>query len=65
LVGVAGRALQLNRHLQANTEQKREALSTFFIGRELLRRLHDDLPSAALDLALLTLRNQIFLASPT
>jgi hypothetical protein len=48
LVGLA--ALQLNRHLQVNTERRRDVLSNFFIGRELLRRL-DDLPRPVIDLA--------------
>ena len=43
LVGLAGRALQLNRRLQANTERGREVLSTFFIGRQLMRSLGDAL----------------------
>ena len=43
LVGLAGRATQRHRELQANTERRREVLSTFFIGRQLLRRV-DDLP---------------------
>jgi hypothetical protein len=59
LVGLAGRAMQLHRHLQANTERKREVLSTFFIGRQLLYRLDEELPPPILVLALLTLRNQI------
>jgi len=63
LVGLAARALQLNRHLQANTERRRDVLSTFFIGRELLRRL-DDLPRPVIDLALLTLRHHISSATP-
>lgn len=63
LVGLAGRAMQRHRELQANTERRREVLSTFFIGRQLLRRL-DDLPDPALLLALLALRNQIVAALP-
>jgi hypothetical protein len=63
LVGLAARALHLNRHLQANTERRRDVLSTFFIGRELLRRL-DDLPRQVIDLALLTLRRHISRATP-
>jgi len=63
LVGLAARALQLNRHLQANTERRRDVLSTFFIGRELLRRL-DDLPKPVIDLALLTLRHHMSSAMP-
>jgi hypothetical protein len=63
LVGLAARALQLHRHLLANTECRREVLSTFFIGRELLKRL-DDLPRPDIDLALLTLRHHISAALP-
>lgn len=63
LVGLAARALQLNRHLQANTERKRDVLSTFFIGRELLKRL-DDLPTPIINLALLSLRHHISMALP-
>jgi hypothetical protein len=59
LVGLAARALQLHRHLQANTEQRREVLSTFFIGRELLRRPIADLRPPSIDRALTTLRAQI------
>jgi hypothetical protein len=54
------RALQLNRHLQANTERRRDVLS---IGRELLKRL-DDLPRPVIDLALFTLRHHISKAMP-
>jgi hypothetical protein len=60
---MAARALQLNGTLQANTERRREVLSTFFIGRELLKRL-DDLPRPIIDLALLTLRHHISGALP-
>lgn len=63
LVGLAARALQLNGHLQANTERRGDVLSTFFIGRELLKRL-DDLPEPVIDLALLTLRSHISKAVP-
>ena len=64
LVGLAGRAMQWNRRLQANTERKREVLSTFFIGRQLLLRADQDLPSPVIALALLTLRNHISHALP-
>ena len=63
LVGLAGRALQLDRHLQANTERRRDVLSTFFIGRELLKRL-DDLPMPIIDLALFALRDHMSRAMP-
>jgi hypothetical protein len=63
IVGLAARALQLNRHLQANTERRRDVLSTFFIGREVLKR-RAALPTPILDLALFTLRNHISMATP-
>jgi len=63
LVGLAGRAMQWHRHLQANTERRREVLSTFFIGRQLVERLVD-LPASLLDFALFTLRRLIFEALP-
>jgi hypothetical protein len=59
LVGLVGRELQLNRRLQANTERGREVLSTFFIGRQLMRGLGDTLSPALIARALLTLRHQI------
>lgn len=65
LAGLAARALQLNRHLQASTStaRKRDVLSTFFIGRELLERL-DHLPAPVINLALLSLRHDISKAMP-
>jgi hypothetical protein len=59
LVGYAARALQLHRHLQANTERRRDVLSVFFVGRELLRRPGDHVPSASIRRALTTIRSQI------
>jgi len=59
LVGLAGRALGRHRHLQANTERRREVLSTFFIGRQLLHRLDEELPAPSLAVALLMLRQRI------
>jgi hypothetical protein len=54
LVGLAGRARNLARSLQANTIRHRAVLSTPFIGRVLiLRRLADQ---AAIEHALLELR---------
>jgi hypothetical protein len=38
LVGLAGRTMRRNWRLQANTTRKRQVLSTFFIGRQLLVR---------------------------
>ena len=64
LVGLAGRAMQWHRHLQANTERRREVLSTFFIGRQLLLRPDQELPSPIIALALLTLANHISHALP-
>ena len=60
LVGLAARSLNLHRRLQANTERRRPVLSVFFVGRELLRRQTDDLPSSALRRAVTTLRSQIY-----
>lgn len=65
LVGLAGRALQLNRHLQANTERSRDVLSTFFIGCQLLLRCDVTLPPPLIKRALLTLRDQIFALQPS
>lgn len=64
LVGLAARSLQLHRHLQANTERRREVLSTFFIGRELLRRPAHDLRPPLIVRALTMLRRQILEAIP-
>jgi Transposase DDE domain len=64
LVGLAGRALKLSRHLQANTVHTREVLSTFFIGRQLIDRLDDDLPPPLIALALRALRCQIAAPGP-
>jgi hypothetical protein len=60
LVGLAGRALAWNRSLQANTERRRQDLSTFFIGRQLLARSALELLLSLL--ALVTLQRS--LASP-
>lgn len=38
LVGLAGRELNLDRHLQANTERRRNVLSVPFVGRQLFLR---------------------------
>lgn len=59
LVGLAARGLQAHRHLQANTERRREVLSAFFIGRELLRQGCTFLNRRHLAQALLTLRSHI------
>ena len=63
LVGITARSLQLHRHLQANTERRREVLSTFFIGRELTRHQDCALPlslGSSLLHALHTLRLLVF-----
>lgn len=58
LVGLVGRNEGWNRHLQANTERKKEVLSTFFIGRQLLQRqVH--LTSSMMVRALFELRRRI------
>lgn len=59
LVGLAGRALQWHRSLQANTERSREVLSTFFIGRQLLRQPHREFPPSVIHRAIATLQDQI------
>ena len=64
LVGLAARSIQAHRHLQANTERSREVLSSFFIGRELLRQGCSFLGPRHLTQALLTLRSHISLAIP-
>jgi hypothetical protein len=63
LVGLAGRARNLARQLQANTVRHRLVLSTPFIGRLLLARRIADFPSAALDQSLAQLRCLVSLAS--
>ncbi|MBE7478988.1 MAG: transposase [Polyangiaceae bacterium] len=57
LVGLGARAMDWTRHLQANTVRKREVLSTFFIGRQLLARPASLLPP--LLAALITLRRHL------
>jgi hypothetical protein len=63
LVGLAGRARNLARHLQANTVSDRLVLSTPFVGRLLLLRRIADFPSSALDQSLAQLRGLVSLAS--
>lgn len=58
LAGLAGRAMDWARHFQANTERKRQVLSTFFIGRQLLAR-PTPLLAQALPGALSTLRSHL------
>lgn len=57
LVGLGARAMDWTRHLQANTVRKREVLSTFFIGRQLLACPPSLLPP--LLPALITLRRHL------
>ncbi|HEY9153558.1 MAG TPA: IS4 family transposase [Opitutaceae bacterium] len=64
LVGIAGRTLQWNWQLQANTVRKRNVLSTFFIGRQLLARSALDIPLPIFDLAFAALRQSLALAVP-
>jgi hypothetical protein len=59
LVGLAGRAQNLARQLQANTVSHRLVLSTPFVGRLLLLRRLADFPSSVLDRALAQLRTLI------
>jgi hypothetical protein len=40
LVGLAARARRWTRHFQANTERRREVLSTFFLGQQVWRSTH-------------------------
>ena len=62
LVGLAGRARNIARNLQANTIRHRNVLSTPFIGRLLLLRRLADFKRAALDASLAQLRTLIFQA---
>ena len=64
LVGIAGRTLQWNWQLQANTERKRQVLSTFFIGRQLLARSGLDIPPPIFALAFAALQRDLALAIP-
>jgi hypothetical protein len=59
LVGLAGRIANRAKSLQANTESKREVLSTFFIGRQLLARPEIELNPALFPLALRALRRDL------
>jgi hypothetical protein len=64
LVGLAGRAGNLARHLQANTEHTRRVLSTPFVGRLLLLRGLAVFPRSRLDEMLLELRALVAQALP-
>ena len=59
LVGLAGRARNLERRLQANTVNHRFVLSTPFVGRLLLVRRLADFPPTALEHSLAQLRGLI------
>ena len=63
LVGLAGRARNLARHLQANTVRRRLVLSTPFVGRLLLVRRIADFPPSVLNQSLAQLRDLVALAS--
>ena len=64
LVGLAGRAMRWHHHLRANTERRREVLSTFFIGRQLIGHRDHDLTPSLLAFALFTLRRLVLQALP-
>jgi len=64
IVGLAARALNLARHLQANTETSRPVLSTPFIGRQLILRREAHFPVSLLNRMLLELRRLFSLALP-
>jgi hypothetical protein len=63
LVGIAGRMLQWNWQLQANTVRKRNVLSSFFIGRQLLLRAALDIPPPILRLTFAALRRDLAIAT--
>ena len=63
LVGLAGRAMQWNWQLQANTTRKRQVLSTFFIGRQLLARPSLVIPPTILELAFVALQKALNIAA--
>jgi hypothetical protein len=65
LVGLAGRARNLARHLQANTITERAVLSTPFIGRLLLQRNLALFPAGAIDESLAQLRALVSNAMPS
>lgn len=65
LVGLAGRARNLARHLQANTVRDRLVLSTPFVGRLLLVRRLAEFPTSALEQSLAQLRALVSQPIPT
>ncbi len=58
LLGLAGRALELHRRLQANTIRTRPVLSVFFIGRQLVGCTEQLVPRAAIADAFRALRER-------
>jgi hypothetical protein len=64
LAGLAGRKMRWNWRLQANTERKRNVLSTFFIGRQLLARPEFELSLEVQRLAITDLQRAIASAAP-
>lgn len=63
LIGLAGRAAQWTKRLQANTERKREVLSTFFIGRQLMARSDFQITRHTFNLAIAALQRDVELHS--
>jgi hypothetical protein len=53
----------LNWQLQANTTRKRQVLSTFFIGRQLLARPALEIPPPILELAFAALQRDLIAAA--
>jgi hypothetical protein len=62
LVGLAGRTAQWNWSLQANTERKRQVLSTFFIGRQLVARSDFEFSPSLFRLAMAALQRALALS---
>ena len=63
LVGLAGRTMQWNWQLQANTIRKRQVLSTFFIGRQLIARPGLEILPPILQLAFAALQRDLMAAA--
>lgn len=63
LAGLAGRTMQWNWQLQANTTRKRQVLSTFFIGRQLLARPAFEIPPPILQLAFAAIQRDLIAAA--
>lgn len=64
LAGLCAQAQGWARHFQANTERRRQVLSTVFIGQQLLQRHGDQLPFAVSRQALFQLHSLISNAIP-